>query len=385
MDGSTNAVVGRYEIVRLLGHGGAASVHLARQPSLDRDVALKVLHGARPGAAPPALAHPNIVTVFEYFEHEGVPCIAMEYLDLGSLRPLVGRLTLAQVAGVLEGMLAALAEASAHGVVHGALKPENVLLGADGRAKVADFGAAGTPAYTAPEQALEQDVGPQADLYATGVIAYELLAGRHPFHGTDAPVAQLQHHVKDRPPPLSDLRPDLQPAIVAWVHGMLAKDPGRRPAGARSAWEALELSIVELLGPHWRRQATPDVRAVAARRRPPLVALVAGGMLVVLLAAFAGLSQGAGPRAVPPFGERLVVEERPAPPIELSGLLSQPGGELPPLAPPEAIPTPTPTPPPIATATPSPTPTAPPVVPPTVTPPPPPDDPVEEIHGIDED
>ena len=385
MDGSTKAVAGRYEIVRLLGRGGTASVHLARQPSLDRDVALKVLHAGPRGVAPPALDHPNIVTVLEYFEHEGVPCIAMEYLERGSLRPLVGRLTLAQVAGVLEGMLAALAEASAHGVVHGALKPENVLLGADGRAKVADFGAAGAPAYTAPEQALERDVGPQADLYATGVIAYELLAGRHPFHGTEAPVALRQHHVRDRPPPLSDLRPDLPPAIVAWVHGMLAKDPGRRPAGARRAWEALELSIVELLGPHWRRRATPDVHAPAARRRPPQIALVAGGVLVMLLAGFAGLSQGAGPQASPPpFGERLVVEDRPAPPIELSGLLSQPGGELPPLAPPEVTPTPTPTPPPIATPTPSPTPTAPPVVPPTVTPPPP-DDPVEEIHGIDED
>ena len=132
-------VVGRYEILRLLGRGGMASVHLARQPALDREVALKELRSAHVTDAASAqrflnesrvagaLNHPSIVSMIEYFEHDGVPFIAMEYLERGSLRPLVGQLTLAQVAGVLDSVLAGLAEAAAQGIVHRDLKPENVL------------------------------------------------------------------------------------------------------------------------------------------------------------------------------------------------------------------------------------------------------------------
>ena len=178
-------VVGRYEIVRQLGRGGMATVHLARQHALDREVALKELHPAHAADAAfarrflqesrvaGALNHPSVVSVIEYFEHDGAPFIAMEYLERGSLRPLVGRLTLAHVAGVLEGVLGGLAEAAAQGIVHRDLKPENVLLTVDGHAKVADFGIAkalgqlqmtelrtatgaivGTPAYMAPEQVM---------------------------------------------------------------------------------------------------------------------------------------------------------------------------------------------------------------------------------------
>ena len=212
--------------------------------------------------------------MIEYFEHEGVPFIAMEYLERGSLRPLVGQLTLAQVAGVLDSVLGGLAEAAAQGIVHRDLKPENVLVTADGHAKVADFGIAkaigqvcmtdfrtatgqivGTPAYMAPEQISGGEITPQVDLYATGLIAYELLAGRHPFHGTDAPMALLMRHVNDDPPPLASVRPDLPPGVVAWVHAMLAKDPAARPAGAAHAWDRLEGVVSDALGPRWRRAA----------------------------------------------------------------------------------------------------------------------------------
>ena len=280
-------VAGRYEIHRLLGRGGMASVHLARQPALDREVALKELHSAHVKDAAfahrfllesrvaGALNHPSIVSVIEYFEHEGVPFIAMEYLERGSLRPLVGRLTLAEVAGVLDSVLGGLVEAAAQGIVHRDLKPENVLVTADGHAKVADFGIAkaigevcmtdfrtatgqivGTPAYMAPEQISGGEITPQVDLYATGLIAYELLAGRHPFHGTDAPMALLMRHVNDDPPPLASLRPDLPPGVVAWVHAMLAKEPAARPAGAAHAWDRLEGVVSDALGPRWRRAAT---------------------------------------------------------------------------------------------------------------------------------
>jgi serine/threonine protein kinase len=127
--------VGRYGILRELGRGGMAVVYLARQVDLDRLVALKELNTFQ--AADPSFArrfvresrlagslvHPNVITVFDFFDHEGTPYIAMEYVARGSLRPYVGRMSLAQIGGVLEGMLAGLTEAEAHSIVHRDLKP----------------------------------------------------------------------------------------------------------------------------------------------------------------------------------------------------------------------------------------------------------------------
>ena len=190
---------------------------------------------------------------------------------------------------MLDSVLGGLAEAAAQGIVHRDLKPENVLVTADGHAKVADFGIAkaigqvcmtdfrtatgqivGTPAYMAPEQISGGEITPQVDLYATGLIAYELLAGRHPFHGTDAPMALLMRHVNDDPPPLASVRPDLPPGVVAWVHAMLAKEPAARPAGAAHAWDRLEGVVSDALGPRWRRAAllTESAAEPAAEAEP---------------------------------------------------------------------------------------------------------------------
>src|SRR5881227_1745006 len=144
--------VGRYEILREVGRGGMAMVYLAGQTDLDRFVALKELgafHASDPSFAQRfiresrvagSLSHPNIVTVHDYFEHDGTPYIAMEYVERGSLRPHVGQMKLAQIAGVLEGLLAGLAHAESHGIVHRDLKHENLMVTADGRVKIADFG-----------------------------------------------------------------------------------------------------------------------------------------------------------------------------------------------------------------------------------------------------
>ena len=146
--------VGRYEILREVGRGGMAMVYLARQTDLDRFVALKELgafHATDPSFAQRflresrvagSLSHPNIVTVHDYFEHDGTPYIAMEYVERGSLRPHVGRMTMAQICGVLEGLLAGLTNAEQHGIVHRDLKPENLMVTSDGRVKIADFGIA---------------------------------------------------------------------------------------------------------------------------------------------------------------------------------------------------------------------------------------------------
>ena len=279
MDGQR---VGSYEIVRTLARGGMAIVYLARQPALDRVVALKQVDfesddptlarrfvgEARLAAA---LEHPNVVTLFDFFVEDGVPYMAMEYVAGGSLRPLVGKLRPVQIFGVLEGILAGLGHAEDHGVAHRDLKPENVLIARRG-VKIADFGIAraydslthsftasgatvGTPAYMAPEQALDERLGPYTDLYAVGVIAYELLAGRPPFDPRNTPVSILFSHVHREPPPLREQAPDAPLPVCRWVESLLAKAPGERPQSAAVAWEALEEIVVGDLGPYWRRAA----------------------------------------------------------------------------------------------------------------------------------
>jgi hypothetical protein len=324
-------VVGRYEILREVGRGGMAVVWLARQSDLDRNVALKELaafRAADPGAIARfltesrlagSLNHPNIVTVHDYFEHDGTPYIAMEFFERGSLRQCVDRLTLAQVAGVVDGLLAGLAHAESRGIVHRDLKPENVMITADGGVKITDFGlaraleaggkaltttdtAAGTPAYMAPEQAMGKDVGLWTDLYAVGVIAYELLAGRPPFHGTDVPLALALRHVREQVPPLRSVAPDVDPRLATWVERMLAKDPRARPAGAVEARDEFEEAVIGVLGPRWQRdsrlgddvleQPARVAAAVPRRRRRTrwlaIAALVAAGAVAAAVVTATG-------------------------------------------------------------------------------------------------
>ena len=278
-------LVGRYEILREIGRGGMAIVYAARQPDLDRQVALKELSSFHATSAEFAhrflresrlagsLNHPNIVTVHEYFEHGGTPYIAMELVPRGSLRPYVKRLSLAQVGGVLEGILAALAHAETAGIVHRDLKPENVMVTADGRVKITDFGIArarqragtqyvtatgmtvGTPTYMAPEQAMAGEIGPWTDLYSVGILTYELILGNAPFTDSDAPVAILMRHVNERVPSPIEIEPTVDAGLSEWIDSLLVKDPRVRVRHALDAWESLEEIIVRLLGPLWRRDA----------------------------------------------------------------------------------------------------------------------------------
>jgi serine/threonine protein kinase len=279
--------LGRYEVLEEIGRGGAGVVYLARQRDLDRLVALKALHSAhadsskslerfvRESRLAGSLNHPNIVTVYEYFEHEQIPYIAMEYIPRGSLRFWTGRLSLAQLAGALEGLLAGLAAVEPTGIVHRDLKPENVMVTAEGLVKIADFGIAkaiersgdartsiassgmtlGTPTYMAPEQALGQTIGPWTDLYSVGVMAYEQLAGNAPFHDSHAPMAILLRHINEPIPPLTDSRPDLDPSFSAWIARLLVKDPDKRTRSAAQGWDELEEIVLKLFGARWRRDA----------------------------------------------------------------------------------------------------------------------------------
>jgi serine/threonine protein kinase len=298
--GSLRAQIGRYELVSELGRGGMAVVYLARQPDLDRLIALKEL--AAFGMHDPQMVHrflreaqisaslsdPNIVTVHESFIEGGTPYIAMEYLAPGSLRPLVGRLRIDQSIAVMQDVLHGLSAAEKRGIVHRDLKPENLLLTEDGHVKIADFGIAkavdrattaefqtaagttvGTPTYMAPEQAMGLTLTPASDLYSVGVIAYELMVGRLPFDA-ESPVALLLQHVSDPPPPPLTVNPDLDPQIGAWIERLLVKEPETRTSHAGRAWDELEEIAISTLGPRWRRGATlPDPREHDEQPRGP--------------------------------------------------------------------------------------------------------------------
>src|SRR5918998_7359 len=293
--------VGRYEILRELGRGGMALVYLARQTDLDRFVALKELgafHASdasfaqrflRESRVAGSLSHPNIVTVHDYFEHDGTPYIAMEFVERGSLRPYIGEMTLAQMGGVLEGLLAGLANAEQNGIVHRDLKPENLMVTSDGRVKIADFGIAkattkmqtgafltatgttvGTPTYMAPEQAMAQEVGPWTDLYSVGCMAFEMFTGKVPFHDSDAPMAILLRHVNEPIPAVASIDPSIDQGLSDWVEALLVKNPQERTQSANEAWDDFEELIIGLLGPRWRREARLSVRTAQVDTPKPL-------------------------------------------------------------------------------------------------------------------
>jgi serine/threonine protein kinase len=290
-----------------------ASVYLARHLELDRDVALKALDGLRtdePAFAlrflrearlAGSLSHPNIVTVFDYFEDDGVAYIAME-LAPGTLRPYIGHLTLAQVAAVLEGILMGLAHAETEGIVHRDLKPENVLVTRNGLVKIADFGIAkatsdvrasqvltetgmtvGTPAYMAPEQGMATNLGPWTDLYAAGCMAYELFVGTVPFTSPETPLALLMRKVSEPPIPAAQVDPAIDLRISDWIGRLLERDPSDRPASAHLAWREFEDLILELLGPTWRRDsalpAEPGASRAGGPHTPPPDELPAGPLM----------------------------------------------------------------------------------------------------------
>ncbi len=340
MTSAVMRTVGRYELLREIGRGGMAVVYLARQSDLDRNVALKelsALHAADPrrvdrflreSRLAGSLSHPNVVTVHEYFEHEGTAYIAMEHFERGSLRPRVRRLTLAQTAGVLEGVLAGLATAHGAGIVHRDLKPENVMVTVDGSVKITDFGIAkaletldggvatdtgvtvGTPAYMAPEQARGEDIGPWTDLYAVGVMAYEMVSGTLPFPETDQPLVMMLQHVSEPVAPLASVAPDVDPALAGWVERLLVKDTRKRPADAAEARDDLEEILIRVLGPRWRRDSRlvedalepapkAPVRRETRRRRRAWIAAAAVVAVLVAGGIFAGFALTGGDNAPP--------------------------------------------------------------------------------------
>ena len=276
LDALRNALAGRYTVERELGRGGMATVFLAHDLRHARSVAVKMVapHLVTPLGrerfvqeirTAAKLTHPHVLGVHDSGEAGGLLYYVMPYIQGETLRARLARegaLPLPDAMRLMRELAGALAYAHAHGVVHRDLKPENVLL-SDGHAVVADFGIAkalaaatreddepsagltsagvalGTPGYMAPEQALGDVTDHRADLYALGVVAYEMLAGAHPF-GARSPRALVRAHREETPAPLGERRPDAPPAVAALVMRLLAKAPDARPNSAEAVLRILD-------------------------------------------------------------------------------------------------------------------------------------------------
>ena len=249
---------GRYRVISRIGSGGMADVYLAQDQLLGREVAVKVLHHhfaedhefverfRREASSAAALSHPNIVGIFDRGEWNGTYYIAMEYVAGRSLKAIVredGALEPRLAIDIVVQILRAARFAHRRGVIHRDLKPHNVILDEEGRARVTDFGIAragasdmtltgsimGTAQYLSPEQAQGFAVSDSSDLYSVGVILYELLTGVVPFEG-DSAVAIAFKQVSATPRRPSELNPSLPPSLDAIVMRALAKDPAHRYA-----------------------------------------------------------------------------------------------------------------------------------------------------------
>jgi eukaryotic-like serine/threonine-protein kinase len=259
---SLSTVDGRYQIIARIAAGGMGEVFRAEDAVLAREVAIKVLHPGlaserafidrfrREARAAANLSHPNIVQVHDWGERDGTSFMVMEYVRGPNLRELLtarGRLMPAQAAEVVLQVLAALDHAHRRGIVHRDVKPENALLTPEGVVKVADFGLAhalaearitqapgtvtGTVQYLAPEQIRGEQADPRTDLYALGIVTYELLTGREPF-SAETSLAVAYKHLSERVPAPSDWAPDVPEKLDRIVLQAAAKDPDDRPRSA---------------------------------------------------------------------------------------------------------------------------------------------------------
>jgi serine/threonine protein kinase len=311
--------IGKYEILEELGSGGFATVYKARDPDLDRIVALKVLHPywtqdpafearfRREARAAANLRHPNIVIVYDAGEADGDLYIAMEYLPGHTLQELLGEgaFTIEQTLSILEQVAAALDHAHGQGIVHRDVKPNNVIVEETGRGvhvTLLDFGLVkamtgssvltsqgtllGSPEYMAPEQAdpaRVDEIGPATDRYALGVVAYQMLAGRVPFPGNTP--ATLNAHLNLPPPAPRDLNPQLPSQVEQVLLKALAKNPNDRYQSAVELARALvHAAGAKISAPKKPRLLTPCCLV------PTWAWAVVGVAVVVLLIALGQLA-----------------------------------------------------------------------------------------------
>ena len=308
----------RYRIVGLLGRGGMGEVYRADDLTLGQPVALKFLRGDDPALAARLreetrtarqVSHPNVCRVHDVAEWGGRPFVSMEYIDgedLASLLRRIGRLPPDKAVEIVRQVCAGLAAAHDRGVLHRDLKPANVMLDARGQVRITDFGLAsfaddqrtgeiaGTPAYMAPEQILGGRISPQTDLYAVGLLLFELLAGA-PAYGSMSLTERRQQAAMAKPALSPSVRATIDPRILNVIDRCLEPDAARRPesalrlAAALPGGDPLEAALAagETPAPHVVADATDDTPLTPAAAFACLVAFAA---MVVALLAFTGAS-----------------------------------------------------------------------------------------------
>ncbi|MCM8746264.1 serine/threonine protein kinase [Thermomicrobium sp. CFH 73360] len=364
---------GRYRLEQPLGTGGMATTYLARDLVLERPVAVKILRAdssdareearfAREARAAAAVSHPNVVQLYDAGRDGELRYLVLEWVDGGDLAHLIRErapLPVDEAVRLALDVLNGLAAIHRAGIVHRDVKPANVLLDRHGRAKLTDFGIArradeptltgpvdllGTAAYVAPERIRGQPATAASDLYAVGVLLYELLTGRLPFPG-QTPDELLAQHLHTTPVPLRRWRRDIPPALEQVVRRALVKEPELRYRSAEAMAAALQAA--SLVGKTSAQTDAPALTTARPGRARSGTLRLAGGVTVLSLAVIVLLAL---------FARAQVPGEQSAPTPTVTAVVLAPAD---PTATPTVLPTPTqqPTPTPPATPTPVPTPT----------------------------
>ncbi|MGH2946614.1 MAG: protein kinase domain-containing protein [Solirubrobacteraceae bacterium] len=326
---------GRYRLDAQIGAGGMSTVYLATDQTLERRVAIKLMHREiasdsdqlerfrREARAVAQLSHPHIVGVIDAGEDEGRPYIVFEYVEGETLKERIrrmGRLPMDEAIAYAIEIARALGCAHSHNIVHRDVKPQNVLIDEEGSAKVTDFGIArtldqegltadgrvlGTTDYVSPEQALGHDVNGQSDIYSLGVVLYEMLTGDVPFHGENQ-VSVAMKHVREDMPDLQARRPEASATLASVLDRMTDKDLRRRYPEATALVADLEeaLAIEAARSGKSTGEATAVLRTLppSARRRLPfrlrhsipvlaVIALLGAGVGAIALLAREGVER----------------------------------------------------------------------------------------------
>src|SRR6266571_5110337 len=330
MKGIEGLTLGRYELRRRVAQGGMAEVYLGYDRRVRRRVAIKVLYGRdesfvrrfeREALAVGTLSHDHILPLYDFGEQRPWYYLVMPYVEGGNLRDYLHqreRLSLEEAGSFLHQIASALQHAHDHGVIHRDVKPSNILLRPDGHAYLVDFGLAkarmeadalthaggmvGTPEYMAPEQSNGQN-DYRSDIYALGIILYQMLTGRVPFTA-ESPVAISLKHIQSEPPAPRQFNDDIPPAIETVILTALAKEPDQRYQQATTLstayWQVLQQEYLSRPADQLEIPASedmiPDELPIVHEGTYEQAALIATGSHVALLAGKEFISPLAGPR-----------------------------------------------------------------------------------------